>query len=62
MALHFVLYEIAGNSEIQETLRNEIIDINDDENVTFETIQGMKYLEAVVNGKNQSINDHCFLI
>lgn len=51
--LHFVLYELAGNPEVQEKLKKEVDDVMEKNNeiVSFEVIQGMKYLDAVVNGE-----------
>lgn len=53
--LHFVLYELAANPEVQEMLKKEIDDSlasTDNYIVSFDTIQEMKYLDAVFNGKN----------
>lgn len=51
--LHFVLYELAAHPEVQENLKKEIdeaLKTNDSELISFETLQGMKYLDAVING------------
>ncbi|XP_043278294.1 cytochrome P450 9e2-like [Venturia canescens] len=47
----FVAHEIAGNPDIQTRLRNEIDDVMTETNgdVTYEAINGMPYLDAVVN-------------
>lgn len=53
--LHYALYEIAAHPEVQENLRRELDEANCD-TVTFEVIQGLKYLDAVLNGKDISLN------
>jgi len=46
----FILYELAVNPDIQNKLKTEIEDILNDTNskLTYKTINGMKYLKAVV--------------
>lgn len=51
--LHFVLYELAANPETQDILKKEIDEMwisNEGETISFESIQGMKYLDALMNG------------
>lgn len=53
IVLHFTLYELAANPEIQENLKKEIdeaLKTKDNEIISIETIQAMKYLDAVFNG------------
>lgn len=53
IVLHYVLYELAANSEIQERLKKEIdetLKTTDNKIILIETIQTMKYLDAVLNG------------
>lgn len=55
--LHYVLYELAVNTEIQEKLRAELDEVLEKNNdtITFEIIQDMKYLDAVFNGNNMNL-------
>lgn len=49
----FVLYNLATNPDIQETLREEIksnVEKNDGK-ITYESVMQMKYLQMVVDGK-----------
>lgn len=54
--LHYVLYELAANAETQEKLRMEVDEVLEKNNgmITFETIQDMKYLDAVLNGNEMN--------
>ena len=53
-ALHH-LYELAKHPEIQSKLRKEICEVlqKNDNEVTYETIQEMKFLDMVVSGEFQ---------
>jgi cytochrome P450 family 6 len=48
----FVLYNLATHPDIQEKVREEITSTiaRNDGNITFETMQEMKYLNMVVEG------------
>lgn len=48
----FCLYELAQNMDIQEKLREEIVETlkENDGNLTYELMIGMKYLHMVVDG------------
>ncbi|XP_076234026.1 uncharacterized protein LOC143178965 [Calliopsis andreniformis] len=49
--LSFVLYHLAVNSEVHDKLQKEIDDVLEDTqgSVTYESIMGMQYLDAVIN-------------
>ena len=49
----FCLYELALNPDIQEVLRNEIDTVlkKQSDNISYEAIQEMTYLDKVVAGK-----------
>lgn len=51
--LCFIAYELSLNSEIQERLQNEIDDVlsKSTENVSYNDLMAMKYLDMVVSGK-----------
>lgn len=51
-AMIFCLYELAQNMDIQEKLREEIVETlkENDGNLTYELMIGMKYLHKVVDG------------
>lgn len=51
--LAFVFYELARNSDIQERLHENIMKIlsKHDNKSTYEALQQMHYLDAVVHGK-----------
>lgn len=48
----FCLYELAQNMDIQEKLREEIVETleKNEGNLTYELMIGMKYLHKVVDG------------
>ncbi|XP_060523176.1 uncharacterized protein LOC132700075 [Cylas formicarius] len=50
-ALSFGAYELALNLDIQQKLRNEIVEVKDryDAKITYDTLLGMKYLDMVVS-------------
>lgn len=48
--MSFCLYELARNSEIQDTLRSEIKDFLNSEELTYEIVNKMPYLEQIVMG------------
>lgn len=51
LALSFVLSEIAQNKEIQDRLREEIVEtFEKHEDFTYEALQEMKYLDMVWKG------------
>ena len=56
--MSFALYELAKHQDIQEKLRVEINSVLDkhDKQVTYESIQDMKYLSQVIDGKYQRDN------
>lgn len=51
------MYELAANPDIQEIVRKEVDDAlktdSEEETLTFESIQAMKYLDAVLNGNSK---------
>lgn len=51
--MSFCLYEIARNTEIQKRVQKEIDDVLAKNNgeVTYESVNEMKYLEACIDGK-----------
>lgn len=50
--MSFISYELALNPDVQERLREEIDKYSEDcnEDVTYETLLSMKYLDMVVSG------------
>lgn len=57
--ISYTLYELAFHQEYQDLLRSEILhELAENKNqVTYELVQGIKYLEWAVNGKStQNIN------
>lgn len=50
--MSFCLYELALNTEVQEKLRNEIVEVleKNDNQLTYECIKDMKYLDMVISG------------
>ena len=56
--MSFALYELSVHPEIQSRLREEITEVLQKYNneITYDSIQEMKYLDMVVNGKmNKSV-------
>ena len=55
----FCLYELSLHQDIQDRLREEIDDVlqKHDGKVTYEGIQEMEYLDKVVSGKTQILNN-----
>lgn len=53
----FCLYELAQNMDIQEKLREEIVETlkENDGNLTYELMIKMKYLHMVVDGTKNNI-------
>ena len=50
-SLSFALYELAIHPEIQDRLRQEIVECTKNENgITYNAIHDMKYLDMVVSG------------
>lgn len=50
-ALAFALYELCLRTDCQDKLRNEINEnIHIDDDITFEQVQNMKYLDMVLSG------------
>lgn len=49
-AVAFTLYELSLRQDCQDKLRKEINDIIKDEEVTFDHLQKMKYLDMVLSG------------
>lgn len=50
--MSFAVYELVCNSDIQEKLYNEIIDMETSlvgKKITYEQIQGMKYLDQFIS-------------
>lgn len=54
-AVAFALYELSLRQDCQDKLRAEIEETISDDEVTFEHIQKMKYLDMVLSGKIQII-------
>lgn len=56
--LSFMLLELAQNQHVQDKLRDEIITVleNNDNELTYEAMKQMKYLEMVIEGNFQKIN------
>jgi cytochrome P450 family 6 len=54
----FALYELARNEDVQETLRREIDSVLDkhDKQMTYDSIQDMKYLSQVIDGKISTLS------
>lgn len=63
MAMSFILYELAENIEAQSVLRAEIVNqVNQNHGVlTYETLQEMHYLDAVISGMLFLSEKLCFL-
>lgn len=57
--MQFALYELALNPEIQEKAQREIrrVIIEHNEELTYEGIQEMKYLECIISGKLESTSN-----
>lgn len=52
VTLNFGLYELAKNTEIQNKLREEILDnFPGDQEITYDALESMTYLQRVVDGK-----------
>jgi cytochrome P450 family 6 len=53
--LSFALYELALHPEIQQSLRAEILQVlsEQDGKLTYDSVQGMSYLDRVVSGKER---------
>lgn len=49
-AMTFALYELSRNEDIQKRVRNEIMTVLDDREITYELIKDMKYLDMVLQG------------
>lgn len=50
--LSFTIYELCLNPQIQDRLRNEIIEtITSPQLFTYDNVMGMKYMHMVVSGK-----------
>lgn len=49
--LTFALYEVAKNEKIQNKLFNEIDSVFQGNELTYERLQSMSYLDQVVSGK-----------
>lgn len=49
--INFCLFELAQNAEIQQKVRDEIEDVLQDEEVTYDSVDRMKYLDQVIDGK-----------
>jgi cytochrome P450 family 9 len=50
----FVAYELAMNPDIQERLRQEVDEVQEELNgkpLKYEILQGMKYLDCVISGR-----------
>jgi cytochrome P450 family 6 len=52
----FALYELALHPEIQQRLRAEILQVlsKHDGKLTYDSMQGMSYLDRVVSGEDKS--------
>jgi hypothetical protein len=59
-AMSFALYELALHPEIQQRLREEILQVlsKQDAKVTYDGIQDMTYLDMVVSGEELKPNIH----
>jgi cytochrome P450 family 6 len=55
ITLSFALYELAMNSELQQSLRAEILQVlrKHDGKMTYDVIQDMSYLDRVVSGEER---------
>lgn len=52
ITLSLTLYELALNKNIQDRLRQEVTEVlHEDEEFSYESIQKMKYLDMVLNGR-----------
>lgn len=63
--LTFALYELAKNEHVQEKLYEEIIRVCGDEfqnELTYECVQSMSYLDQIISGKLSIIRDSNFFI
>ncbi|KAK9696688.1 Cytochrome P450 [Popillia japonica] len=47
--INFCLFELAQNAEIQQKVRDEIEDVLQDEEVTYDSVDRMKYLDQVID-------------
>lgn len=58
--LTYALYELAKNKKIQDRVHNEIITVlrKNNNELTYDSLQEMSYLEQIVNGK---IIEICYL-
>jgi cytochrome P450 family 6 len=54
-AMSFALYELAMHPEIQHSLRAEILQVlrEQDGKLTYDSVQGMSYLDRVVSGEER---------
>ena len=55
ITLAFACYQLAKNSKIQEKLRDEINNINSSDNLTYDNLQQMFYLDQVIKTSNFNI-------
>lgn len=54
VVLSFALFELAGNSTIQERLREEVLGkLGEDGQLTYDALEGMDYLQQVVDGERK---------
>jgi len=55
--LSFALYELALHPEIQQSLRDEILQVLSEHGgkLTYDCIQGMSYLDRVVSGEERKV-------
>jgi cytochrome P450 len=62
--LSFALYELALNPEIQQSLRAEILQVlsEHDGKLTYDSMQGMSYLDRVVSGEERKKVKHKFRV
>ena len=50
-AMSFLAYELAVNQDVQQRLQKEIDETIQDNEVTYNTLFKMKYLDMVISGK-----------
>jgi cytochrome P450 family 6 len=62
--LSFALYELAFHPEFQQSLRAEILQVLSkyDGQLTYDIIQDMLYLDRVVSGEEEMLNNNLRLI
>ena len=51
LTLNNILYYLAKNKNVQDTLRQEIDSVLNEGNITFETLNAMPYLNSVFLGR-----------